>query len=134
LLSKLQEPEYVKKKASKFDVGKTLNKRKSQKSNLLDNESNLSPEPPDKRKKPKMDPDSSDNSDNNPHRKRYKPYEELSGEFKKIKLPMFNGEVEKGEEAEAWLSEMRKYFHIYNYSNKLKAIMAIYNLTGKVDI
>ena len=47
---------------------------------------------------------------------------------------MFNGEVEKGEEAEAWLSGMKKYFHIYNYSNKLKARMAIYNLTRKADI
>ena len=28
---------------------------------------------------------------------------------------MFNGEVEKGEEAEAWLSSMKKYFQIYNY-------------------
>ena len=41
---------------------------------------------------------------------------------------MFNGEVENGEEAEAWLSGMRKYFQIYNYSDKLKAQMDIYNL------
>ena len=47
---------------------------------------------------------------------------------------MFNGEVEKGEEAEAWMSRMKKYFHIYNYSDRLMARMAIYNLTGKVDI
>ena len=33
---------------------------------------------------------------------------------------MFNGEVEKGEEAEAWLSGMKKYFQIYNYSDILK--------------
>ena len=47
---------------------------------------------------------------------------------------MFNGEIEKGEEAESWLSGMKKYFQIYKYSNELKAKMAIYNLTGKVDI
>ena len=47
---------------------------------------------------------------------------------------MFNGEVEKGEEVETWLSGMKKYFQIYNYSNRLKARMTIYNLTGKVDI
>jgi len=47
---------------------------------------------------------------------------------------MFKGEVEKGEEVEAWLSRMKKYFHIYNYSNELKERMAIYNLTGKIDI
>ena len=47
---------------------------------------------------------------------------------------MFNGEAEKGEEAEASLSGMKKYFQIYNYSDRLKFKMAIYNLTGKVDI
>ena len=34
---------------------------------------------------------------------------------------MFNGEVEKGEEVEAWLSGMKKYFQVYNYSDRLKA-------------
>ena len=38
---------------------------------------------------------------------------------------MFNGEVEKGEEAKAWLSGMKNYFHIYNYSDTLKSWMAI---------
>ena len=50
-------------------------------------------------------------------KKKYKPYEEISREFKKIKPPTFNGEIEKGEEAEAWMSGMKKYFQIYNYSN-----------------
>ena len=40
----------------------------------------------------------------------------------------------EGEEFESWLSRMKKYFQIYNYSNQLKARMAIYNLTGKADI
>ena len=39
---------------------------------------------------------------------KYKPYEEISGELKKIKPAMFNGEIEKGEEVEAWLSGMKK--------------------------
>ena len=47
---------------------------------------------------------------------------------------MFNGEIEKGEEAEAWLSGMKKYFQICNYSEELKAKMAIYNLIGKAYI
>ena len=47
---------------------------------------------------------------------------------------MLNGEIEKGEEEEAWLSGMKKYFQIYNYSNELKAKIAIYNLTRKADI
>ena len=47
---------------------------------------------------------------------------------------MFNGEVEKGEEAEAWLSGMKNHFQIYNYSDRLKTRMDIYNLIGKDDI
>ena len=76
----------------------------------------------------------SDNSDDNQYTKKrkYKPYEEISGEFKKIKPPTFNGEIEKGEEAESWLSGMKKYFQIYNYSNQLKARMAMYNLSGRL--
>ena len=78
----------------------------------------------------------SDSSEDNYHsrKRKFKPYEEISGEFKKIKPPTFNGETEKGEEAESWLSVMKKYFQIYNYSNQLKARMVIYNLTGKAYI
>ena len=43
---------------------------------------------------------------------------------------MFNGEIEKGEEVEAWFSSMKTYFHIYNYSDEWKVKMAIYNMTG----
>jgi hypothetical protein len=67
-------------------------------------------------------------------KKKPKQHDEVMGEFKKIKPPTFNGEVETGEEAEAWLSGMHKYFQIYNYSSELKAQMAIYNLTEKEDI
>ena len=44
---------------------------------------------------------------------------------------MFNREIEKGEEAEAWLSGIKKYFLIYNYSDEFKENMAIYASTGK---
>ena len=47
---------------------------------------------------------------------------------------MFNGEIEKGEEVEAWLCGMKKCFQIHKYSYELKAKMAIYNLTRKEDI
>ena len=47
---------------------------------------------------------------------------------------MFNGEVEKREEVEAWIPWMKKYFQIYSYSKSLKVGMAIYNLRGKSDI
>ena len=61
---------------------------------------------------------SDSSEDNHQTRKRkFKPYEEISREFKKIKPPTFNGETEKGEEVESWLSRMNKYFQIYNYSN-----------------
>ena len=39
----------------------------------------------------------SSESDHKPRKMKYKPYEEILGEFKKIKPPMFNEEVEKGE-------------------------------------
>ena len=78
--------------------------------------------------------ESSESSDDNTKKNKYRPYEEISGEFKKIKPPMFNGEIEKGEKVEARLSGMKKYFQIYNYSDELKAKMAMYNLTGKEDI
>ena len=47
---------------------------------------------------------------------------------------MFNGEVEKGGEAEAFLPGTKKYFQIYNYSDRLKYQMDIYYLTGKDNI
>ena len=45
----------------------------------------------------------SDSSDDNHYTKKrkYKPYEEISREFKNIKPPTFNGETKKGEEAES---------------------------------
>ena len=41
----------------------------------------------------------SDNSEDNYHsrKRKFKPYEEISGEFKKIKPPIFNSETKKGE-------------------------------------
>ena len=55
---------------------------------------------------------SSDSSEDNYHsrKRKFKPYEEISGEFKNIKPPNLNCETEKGEEAEAWLSGMKKVF------------------------
>ena len=53
---------------------------------------------------------SSDSSEDNYHsrKKKFKPYEEISGEFKNSKPPDFNSETEKEEEAEAWFSGMKK--------------------------
>ena len=38
---------------------------------------------------------------------------------------MFNGEVEKGEEAKDWVLGTKKYFQIYNYSDRLKSQLTI---------
>ena len=45
-----------------------------------------------------------------------------------------NGQIEIGEEDQAWVSWTNKYFQIYNYSTELKLKMSIYNLIEKVDI
>jgi hypothetical protein len=58
----------------------------------------------------------------------------LEAEFKKIKPSTFDGESRTGEEDEAWLLDIKKYFQIYNYTNNMKVKMAIYNLKGKSSI
>ena len=45
--------------------------------------------------------ETSESSDDNKWKKKCIPYEEIYGEFKKIKPPMFNWEIEKGKEEEA---------------------------------
>jgi hypothetical protein len=37
-------------------------------------------------------------------------------EFKKAKPPSFDGEIKKGEEAEAWLLGLEKYFRVHDFS------------------
>jgi hypothetical protein len=55
-------------------------------------------------------------------------------EFKKAKPPTFDGEIKKGEEAEVWLLGLKKYFRVHDYSENLKAQIAIFNLNGKASI
>jgi hypothetical protein len=43
-------------------------------------------------------------------RKRKKSQSFLTEEFKKARPPTFDGEIKKGEEAEAWLFNLKKYF------------------------
>jgi hypothetical protein len=66
--------------------------------------------------------------------RKIKQIDHLEGEFKKIKPTTFDGESRTGEEAEAWLLDIKKYFQIYNYSNNMNVRMAIYNLKGKASI
>ena len=48
--------------------------------------------------------------------------------------PAFNGEIANGQEAEAWLLGMRKYFQVQDYSGNMKARVDIFNLIGRASI
>ena len=130
---KMNKQEKDKRSVIETDSEYTSYKHKGRRSKYADNESSSEIKPRSRRDRQRYISHSTDN-DQQPRKKKYKPYEDISGEFKKIKPPMFNGEAEKGEEAEAWLSGMKKYLQIYNYSERLKFRMTIYNLTGKADI
>ena len=55
-------------------------------------------------------------------------------EFKKAKPPTFDGEVKTGQEAEAWLLGIKKYFQVHDYSGNMKARVSIFNLNGRASI
>jgi hypothetical protein len=55
----------------------------------------------------------------------------LQGELRKLKPPYFDGEHRKGEEVEAWLLGMRKYFQLHDYPSNVEAKIATYHLQGK---
>lgn len=46
----------------------------------------------------------------------------------------FSGEVKSGQEAEAWLLGIRKYFQVSYYPGNMKAGVAIFNLNGRASI
>jgi hypothetical protein len=58
----------------------------------------------------------------------------LIEEFKKANIPTFDGEIKKGEEVEAWLFGLKKYFWVHNYSKNTKARITIFNLNGGASI
>ena len=55
-------------------------------------------------------------------------------EFKKAKPPTFDGEVKTGQEAEAWILGIKKYFQVQDYSGNMKARVAIFTLNGRASI
>jgi hypothetical protein len=55
-------------------------------------------------------------------------------EFRNSKPPSFDGEIKKGEQAEAWLLGLKKYFKVHDFSENLKARVATFNLNGKASI
>lgn len=56
------------------------------------------------------------------------------GEFRKARLPTFDGTDKVGQEAEAWLLGMERYFKIQEYSKKEKARITIFSLNGRALI
>ena len=131
LLTKLHSNEKEKNKELKLNMEITTPyKCKVRKMEFSKNETESSSEESAKHETEKYK-DSSESGDSNQKKNKYKSYEEISGEFKKMKHPMFNIYIKKEKEKSS-LSGMKKYFHIYNYFDELKAKMAIYNLTRKL--
>jgi len=82
---------------------------------------------------------SSYGSDRHHDRHRYHPYRRndrgyLLDEFKKAKLPTFDGDMKKPEDEEAWILGMSKFFELHNYTDNMKAKVAIFSLKGKTNI
>ena len=84
----------------KLIVKKNYYEHKGKKAKYYDSESSSKVNERSRKGRYKYISDSSE-SDNKPRRRKYKPCDEISRDFKKINPPRFNGEVEKGEEAEA---------------------------------
>jgi hypothetical protein len=55
-------------------------------------------------------------------------------EFRKSKPPSFDSEINKGEEAEAWLLGLKNYFRVHDFLEYMKAQVATFNLNGKASI
>jgi len=53
------------------------------------------------------------------HQKRIHGSKILQGELRKIKTPSFDGENKKGEDVEAWLLGIKKYFQFNDYSSNV---------------
>ena len=62
--------------------------------------------------------DSISSSHKNERKRRYKNHSR--DEFKTARPPTFNGEIKNGQEVEAWLLGMRKYFQVQDYSGNMK--------------
>ena len=54
--------------------------------------------------------------------------------LKRQKPPTFDGEVKIGQEVEAWLLGIKKYFQVQYYLGNMKARFAIFNLNGRESI
>jgi len=82
---------------------------------------------------------SSSSSNRHHDHRHYHPYRRndrgyFSDELKKKKLPTFDGDVKKREDAKAWILGMNKFFELHEYTNNMKARIVILSLKGKADI
>ena len=102
LLDKIHNREKDKRNAYETESETVSYKHKGNKVKYSDSESSSEVNARSHRGTYKYISESSEN-DRKPRTNKYKPYEAILGEFKKINPPMFNGEVEKSEEVEAWL-------------------------------
>lgn len=55
-------------------------------------------------------------------------------ELKKSKPLTFHGDLKNSEDAEAWLLKMMKFIELHDYTENMKAKIAIFSLKGKEDI
>ena len=102
LLGKIHNKGKDKRQEHETEFGNLSYRSKGKKLKFFDNESNSSSGIKVRlhKEKYKYSSESSDR-DSSPKQRKYKRYEEILGEFKRIKPPIVIGEVEKGEEAEA---------------------------------
>ena len=92
LLEKIHNRGKYKRKEYETDSGTVSYKRKGKKLKFFESESKSSSGAKVRSHKGKYKYTSeSSESDSGPRKRKHKPYEEISGEFKKIKPPMFNG-------------------------------------------
>jgi hypothetical protein len=56
----------------------------------------------------------------------------LQGEINNIKPPNFNAKHRKGDEVEAWMLGMKKYFQLHDYPSGVETRIATYQLQGKL--
>ena len=78
---------------------------------------------------------SGDTSSSSHKRKRRRHHRDRSRDkFKKAKPPTFDGEVNTGQEDEAWILRINKYFQVQDYLGNMKARVAIFNLDGRASI
>ena len=68
------------------------------------------------------------------YKKRRFAWGELVGQLRRTKLPTFDGEVKQGEDVEAWLLGLEKFFQLHQYTPNMEAQVAIYHLQGKASI